>query len=67
MARPCRPFRACELAQEIIRQFGTAGPEVRAPMRDCDDVPRFIKRLQEAHRRTANSTLRFGPPTTQSR
>lgn len=46
--------------QEFIDRFGD-GTRFRVQMRECDDVPRFIERLDRAHERTAHSTLRFGP------
>ena len=55
------------MAQQVVRQFGAAGQEIRIPMRQCDDVPRYIQRLEKAHEQTANSTLRFGPPNPPSR
>jgi len=44
--------RAKELGLEV-------GEPIRIPMRDCDDVPKHIERMQKAHEETANSRLRF--------
>jgi hypothetical protein len=55
------------MAQKVVQQFGASAKEIRVPMRTCDDVPRFIEKMDNAHRQTAHSTLRFGPPSTQPR
>lgn len=67
MERPSGPFQASQMAQQVVRQFGASGQDIRVPMRQCDDVPRYIQRLERAHQQTANSTLRFGPPAPPSR
>ena len=50
--------QASPVAQQIIRRFGQ---EVRIPMRQCDDVPRYVQKIEDAHQQTAHSTLHFGP------
>ena len=67
MERPLEPSRASQMAQRVVRRFGAAGAGIRVHMRDCDDVRRYIQNMESAHRQTAQSTLRFGPPASQSR
>lgn len=50
-----------KLLKKIIDEFG-AGEEISIPMREYDDVPNFIRKMDRAHRLAAKSTLRFGPP-----
>jgi len=65
MERDPKPFQASRMAQDLVRRFGTSGEEIRVPMRPCDDVPRFVRRIEQAHLETAKSSLRFGPPPSQ--
>jgi len=67
MERPSGPFQASLVAQQVVQRFGASGKEIRVQMRDCDDVPRYIEKMERAHQQTANSTLRFGPAAPQSR
>ncbi len=60
-----RAPKPSEMAEEVVRRFGTAQRDIRAKMRACDDVPRFIRNVENAHRQTARSTLRFGPGPSQ--
>lgn len=46
-----------EMAIELTR--GQKIKSIRAPMRDCNDVPEYIARMMKAHEETANSRLRF--------
>ena len=52
-----------KLYEAFIKDLEKAGIKVGKPisirMRDCNDVPEFIKRVEEAHEETGNSTLRF--------
>ncbi len=61
-----KPFQASKLAEQMIRQFGAERKSIKIPMRKCEDVPRFIEKMEEAHRKTAGSKLRFGPPEEQT-
>ena len=67
MGRPRTRFQASPKTQQVVRDFGAVGVEIRVPMRRCDDVPRYIRKIQRACRETADSTLRFGPPARGSR
>ena len=67
MDRPSGAFQASKIVQQVVKRFGAAGKEISVPMRDCDDVSRYIQRMENAHQQTANSTLHFGPPAQQSR
>ena len=61
MERPVKPFRASLKVKEIAQRFGAGEQDLRVRMRDCDDVPRFIQKVERAHQQTAKSKLRFGP------
>jgi len=65
MERHSKPFQASQMAEHLVRRFGTWGEDIRISMRDCDDVPRFIQKLEQAHQETAKSTLHFGPRPSQ--
>jgi len=65
MGRPSKSFKSCQLAQTIVGKFGSDEQGIRVRMRASDDVPRFIKKMKDAHQQTAKSTLRFGPATQQ--
>jgi len=62
-----RSSKPSQMAEEVVRRFGTAQQrDIRVKMRACDDVPRVIRKVEKAHRQTASSTLRFGPGLSQS-
>lgn len=54
-------FACPQMAKAVLKEFGRSAKTVTVEMRACDDVPKFVEMLQNAHRRTAESTLRFGP------
>ena len=54
-------FSSSELARQVTKKYGAAGRSITVAMRRCKDVPRFIQKMDEAHRQTASSMLHFGP------
>lgn len=38
--------------------FRIKGP-IYCPLRNCDDVPKYLERMKKAHEATAKSTLKF--------
>jgi len=48
------------LARLLRRTFGSEVREVTVKMRDCQDVPKFLKKLDVIQKRTAKSKLHFG-------
>lgn len=45
---------------ELGKVFGARASEVKVTMRSSKDVPRFLARLDEVRKRSANSKLKFG-------
>jgi hypothetical protein len=60
-----RLFQAAEIMQRVVSEFGAAKTDIQVEMRQIDDVPRFIKKMEKAHKETAQSTLHFGPSGSQ--
>ncbi|MDP1695539.1 MAG: hypothetical protein Q8L29_01345 [archaeon] len=58
-------FVPSKIAQKIMQMVEsgelTGGRTYVIPMRDCDDVPKYIAKIYAAQERTAGSRLRFGP------
>lgn len=48
------------LARLLRMALGSEAREVIVKMRDCDDVPNFLKKFDAIQTRTAKSKLRFG-------
>ena len=44
----------------LMKAFGSEVREVTVKMRDCQDVPNFLKKLDAIQKRTAKSKLHFG-------
>jgi hypothetical protein len=65
-ATPSR-FASPQMTQALLKKFGGAVQTVSVTMRRCDDVPNFIRRVEQAHQQAAASALRFGPPAKQVR
>jgi len=49
-----------KMTENIVRRLGAATTDIQVTMRDFSDVQKFIVNLKNAHKQTANSTLRFG-------
>ena len=60
MEHPRKPFQSPQEIERLGQQFGSPG-DIQARMRPCDDVPRFIRKIENAHQQTTHSKLRFGP------
>jgi hypothetical protein len=52
--------RSSELVSLLRGAFGSEVREVTVKMRDCQDVPNFLKKLDAIQKRTAKSKLHFG-------
>ncbi len=50
----------------LVARFGHEQQYIRAKMRDCNDVPRFLANLENAHKQTSKSKLNFGPGASRS-
>lgn len=57
-------FACPQLTKALLKEYGSAAKTITVAMRACDDVPNFIRKVENAHRQTAQSTLRFGPTPT---
>ena len=64
MAKKEQPFQRSKLCDAMLKFAKEQGLEIEKPivitMRDCNDVPNYLRQLQRAHKNTDNSTLRFG-------
>jgi hypothetical protein len=52
--------RSSELVSLLRRTFGSEVRDVSVKMRECQDVPRFLKKFDAIQKRTAKSKLHFG-------
>jgi len=53
-------FGNSDLAKKIALKFGTTQETVKAEMRYTKVVQNFIRKVDEAHQKAAESTLKFG-------
>ena len=53
-------FGNADLAKKIASQFGTTQETVKAEMRYTEVVQAFIRKVEEAHKKAAESKLKFG-------
>ncbi|ADH86510.1 hypothetical protein DaAHT2_1828 [Desulfurivibrio alkaliphilus AHT 2] len=53
-------FGNADLAKEIASQFGTTQETVKVKMRYTKEVRDFLNKIDEAHRKAAESELTFG-------
>jgi hypothetical protein len=53
-------FGNADLARKMAMQFGTSSQPVKVDMRCTKEVQAFIRKVEEAHQKAANSTLIFG-------
>jgi pyrroline-5-carboxylate reductase len=53
-------FGNADLAKKIASQFGTTQEAVKAEMRYTKVVQTFIRKVDEAHKKAAESKLKFG-------
>ena len=53
-------FGNADLAKKIASQFGTTQETVKAEMRYTKEVQTFIRKVNEAHKKAAESKLKFG-------
>ncbi|MFH1743722.1 MAG: hypothetical protein ABIH23_32355 [bacterium] len=65
MEHSSKPFQSPQMVEDVVSQFGAGKGDILITMRKCHDVPRFIQKVNSAHKQTDKSELRFGPPTDQ--
>jgi hypothetical protein len=53
-------FGNAELARKMATRFGTSTEAVKVDMRYAKEVQTFIRKVEEAHQKAAESTLVFG-------
>ncbi len=53
-------FGNADLAKKITSRFGTTQGTVKAEMRYTKVVQTFIRKVDEAHKKAAESKLKFG-------
>lgn len=53
-------FGNADLAKKIASQFGTNQDTVKVEMRYTKEVQAFLRKIDEAHEKAANSKLVFG-------
>lgn len=53
-------FGNAELARKMATRFGTSTETVKVDMRYAKEVQTFIRKVEEAHKKAAESTLVFG-------
>lgn len=49
------------IAKQIERKYGSHAKSVQVTMHHKRAVNRYVMRIEEAHKKAANSKLRFGP------
>lgn len=52
-------FGNADLARKMATQFGTSHETVKVDMRYAKEVQTFIRKVEEAHKKAAESTLTF--------
>lgn len=53
-------FGNAELAKKMASKFGTSSESVKVDLRYAKEVQTFIRKVEEAHQKAADSTLVFG-------
>jgi hypothetical protein len=53
-------FGNADLAEKMATQFGTSSKAVHVDMRYTKEVQTFIRKIEKAHQKAANSSLIFG-------
>ena len=56
-------MKKTKLSDTLEKIWKKAGKETQIttiPIRDCQDVPNFLKKLKEIQEKTRNSKLKFG-------
>ncbi len=53
-------FGNADLARKMATQFGTSRETVKVDMRYAKEVQTFIRKVEDAHKKAAESTLTFG-------
>ncbi len=53
-------YASPKIASVLVKQFGARASTVTVRMRGSKDVSRFIRKIEDAQKKAAKSTLRFG-------
>ncbi len=53
-------FGSADLAKKIASQFGAPQEKVKAEMRFTKVVQTFVRKVDDAHKKAAESNLKFG-------
>jgi hypothetical protein len=53
-------YASPKIARELTKVFGKEVSDVKVTMRESKDVPRFVRKISDAHKKTARSRLKFG-------
>lgn len=53
-------FGNADLARTMAAQFGTSQETVKVKMRYAKEIETFIRKVEEAHQKAADSELAFG-------
>ena len=53
-------FGKVDLAKKIASKFGTSDEAVKVEMRFTKEVQTFVRKVDEAHKKAAESKLSFG-------
>jgi hypothetical protein len=59
MSRTLAYYASPRIAQELAKVFGNEVSALRVTMRASKDVPRFVRKVAEAHKKAAKSRLKF--------
>jgi len=58
-ASKSRVYASPKIARQIAKSYGNKASFVKVSMRSSEDVKRFVKKVESAHKRTAKSKLKF--------
>lgn len=61
------PFASARIVRALEKAFGQKATTFTVSMPRNRDVANFLRKMDEAHRRTAGSQTRFGPAVSEPR
>ncbi len=56
---PSITFASPGVVKKLEKLFGDSAKTMTIEMRPCKDVPRFIRKVEDAHKKAAKSRLNF--------
>lgn len=59
MSQAAVSYASPKIVRELEKVFGRNVSTVKVTMRDNKDVPRFIRKVEEAHKKAGKSRLQF--------